>query len=106
GSSSKLVDMVSGSTVRYEGNIVWGGTAGMPNGYRTVDPKLVRDANGLLRLASGSPAVETSAGSYSYVTRDFDLQSRVGKPDVGADEYNSSAVRKPLTKADVGVSAP
>ncbi|MCX2949485.1 polysaccharide lyase 6 family protein [Lentzea sp. NEAU-D7] len=106
GSSSKLVDMMSGSTVRYEGNIVWGGTAGMPNGYRTVDPKLVRDANGLLRLASGSPAVETSAGTYSYVTRDFDLQSRVGKPDVGADEYNSSAVRKPLTKADVGVSAP
>lgn len=106
GSSSKLVDMMSGSSVKYEGNIVWGGTAGMPNGYRTVDPKLVRDANGLLRLASGSPAIETSAGTYSYVTRDFDLQSRSGKPDVGADEYNSSAVRKPLTKADVGVSAP
>lgn len=106
GSSSKLVDMMSGSTVRYEGNVVWGGTAGMPNGYRTVDPKLVRDANGLLRLASGSPAIDSSAGTYSYVTRDFDLQARSGKPDVGADEYNSSAVRKPLTKADVGVSAP
>ncbi|MFJ8965108.1 polysaccharide lyase 6 family protein [Lentzea sp. NPDC102401] len=106
GSSSKLVDMMSGSTVKYEGNIVWGGTAGMPSGYRTVDPKLVRDANGLLRLASGSPAIDSSAGTYSYVTRDFDPQPRVGKPDVGADEYNSSAVRKPLTKADVGVSAP
>ncbi|RDI19648.1 polysaccharide lyase 6 family protein [Lentzea flaviverrucosa] len=106
GSSSKLIDMMSGSTVKYEGNIVWGGTAGIPSGYRSVDPKLVRDSNGLLRLASGSPAVDTSAGTYSYVTRDFDLQSRSGKPDVGADEYNSSAVRKPLTKADVGVSAP
>ncbi|GLY49194.1 polysaccharide lyase 6 family protein [Lentzea sp. NBRC 102530] len=106
GSSSKLVDMMSGSTVKYEGNIVWGGTAGMPNGYRTVDPKLVRDSNGLLRLASGSPAIDTSVGSYSYVTRDFDLQARSGTRDVGADEYNSSAVRKPLTKADVGVSAP
>ncbi|MEV6713888.1 polysaccharide lyase 6 family protein [Lentzea sp. NPDC051208] len=106
GSSSKLIDMMSGSTVRYEGNIVWGGTAGIPSGYRSVDPKLVRDSNGLLRLASASPAIETSAGTYSYVTRDFDLQSRSGKPDVGADEYNSSAVRKPLTKADVGVSAP
>ena len=106
GSSSKLVDLMSGSTVKYEGNIVWGGTAGMPNGYRTVDPKLVRDSNGLLRLASGSPAIDSSAGTYSYVTRDFDLQARSGKPDVGADEYNSSAVRKPLTKADVGVSAP
>ncbi|WP_434448849.1 polysaccharide lyase 6 family protein [Lentzea sp. E54] len=106
GSSSKLIDMMSGSTVRYEGNIVWGGTAGIPSGYRSVDPKLVRDSNGLLRLSSGSPAIDSSAGTYSYVTRDFDPQSRSGKPDAGADEYSSSAVRKPLTKADVGVSAP
>ncbi len=106
GSSSKFIDMMSGSTVKYEGNIVWGGTAGISSGYRSVDPKLVRDSNGLLRLASGSPAIETSAGTYSYVTRDFDPQSRVGKPDVGADEYSLSATRKPLTTADVGVSAP
>ncbi len=106
GSSSKLIDMMSGSTVKYEGNIVWGGTAGIPSGYRSVDPKLLRDANGLLRLASGSPAIESSAGTYSYVTRDFDPQARSGKPDVGADEYSSSAIRKPLTAADVGVSGP
>lgn len=106
GSSSKLIDMMSGSKVRYEGNIVWGGTAGIPSGYRSVDPKLVKDANGLYRLTSGSPAVDASAGTYSYVTRDFDPQSRSGKPDVGADEYSSSAIRRPLTKADVGVSAP
>jgi hypothetical protein len=106
GTSSKFIDMMSGSTVKYEGNIVWGGSAGISSGYRSVDPKLVRDANGLLRLSSGSPAIETSAGTYSYVTHDFDPQSRVGKPDVGADEYSSSAVRKPLTPADVGVSAP
>ncbi|HUQ57943.1 polysaccharide lyase 6 family protein [Lentzea sp.] len=106
GSSSKLIDLMSGSTVKYEGNIVWGGTAGISSGYRSVDPKLVRDANGLLRLASGSPAIDSSAGTYSYVTRDFDPQARSGKPDVGADEYSSSATRKPLTKADVGVSAP
>ncbi|MFS8103546.1 polysaccharide lyase 6 family protein [Lentzea alba] len=106
GSSSKFVDMMSGSTVKYEGNIIWGGTAGISSGYRSVDPKLVRDSNGLLRLSSGSPAIETSAGTYSYVTRDFDPQSRVGKPDVGADEYSSSASRKPLTPSDVGVSAP
>jgi hypothetical protein len=106
GSSSKLVDLMSGSTVKYEGNIVWGGTAGIPSGYRSVDPRLVRDSNGLLRLSSGSPAIETSAGTYSYVTRDFDPQSRSGKPDVGADEYSTSATRKPLTSADVGVNAP
>ena len=108
GSSGGAVSMHAGSVVKYEGNIVWGATGGsMPaSGYKVVDPKLVRDANGLLRLASGSPAIDASAGTYSYVTRDFDPQARSGKPDVGADEYSSSAVRKPLTKADVGVSAP
>ena len=106
GSSSKFIDMMSGSTVKYEGNIIWGGTAGISSGYRSVDPKLVRDSHGLLRLSSGSPAIEGSAGTYSYVTKDFDSQSRVSKPDVGADEYSSTASRKPLTASDVGVSAP
>lgn len=108
GSSGGVVHMHSGSTVKYEGNLIWGGTGGsMPStGYRSADPKLVRDANGLLRLASTSPAIEASVGSYTYVTRDFDPQARSGKPDVGADEYSTSATRKPLTKADVGVSAP
>ncbi|MFJ5992780.1 polysaccharide lyase 6 family protein [Lentzea sp. NPDC092896] len=108
GSSGGVVSMHSGSTVKYEGNVIWGGSGGsMPSsGYKSVDPKLVKDANGLFRLSSGSPAIDASAGTYSYVTRDFDPQARAGKPDVGADEYNSSAVRKPLTKADVGVSAP
>jgi hypothetical protein len=76
------------------------------SGYKSADPRLVRDANGLLRLASDSPAIDASVGSYSYVTRDFDPQARSGKPDVGADEYSTSATRKPLTKADVGPSAP
>ena len=106
GSSSKFIEMMSGASVRYEGNIIWGGTADISSGYRSVDPKLVRDSNGLLRLSSSSPAIESSAGTYSYVTRDFDPQSRVGKPDVGADEYSSTASRKPLTPSDVGVSAP
>jgi hypothetical protein len=108
GSSGGVVSMHSGSVVKYEGNVIWGGTGGnMPaSGYKSVDPKLVKDANGLFRLASSSPAINASAGIYSYVTRDFDLQARSGKPDVGADEYSPSATRRPLTKADVGVSAP
>ncbi|WP_240687279.1 polysaccharide lyase 6 family protein [Amycolatopsis suaedae] len=104
GSSSKLVDMVGGSTVRYEGNIVWGGSAGSipPGGYRSVDPKLVRDAAGLQRLSAGSPAIDASAGSYPYVTVDFDPHARTGRPDTGADEFGGTVARKPLTKADVG----
>jgi hypothetical protein len=106
GSSGNLVDMVSGSTVRYEGNIAWGAAAGMPSGgYRSVDPRLVRDNAGLNRLASGSPAIDSSVGTYSYVTSDFDPQPRSGRLDVGADELGS-AVRVPLQRADVGPGAP
>ena len=108
GSSGGVVSMHSGSTVKYEGNVIWGGTGGnMPSsGYKSVDPKLVKDANGLFRLTSSSPAIDASVGAYSYVSRDFDPQTRSGKPDVGADEYSTSAIRKALTKADVGPSAP
>ena len=107
GTSGKLVDMTSGATVRYEGNILWGATAGIPNGYRSVDPKLAQDSAGLRRLTAGSPAVNTSTGSYPYAGKDFDLQTRSGTFDVGADEYAASgATRKPLTTADVGPKAP
>ncbi|MET9627797.1 polysaccharide lyase 6 family protein [Lentzea sp. NPDC006480] len=108
GSSGGVVSMRSGSIVKYEGNVIWGGTGGsMPaGGYKSVDPKLVKDSNGLFRLSSGSPAIDASVGTYSYVTRDFDPQERSGKADVGADEYSSSALRKALTKADVGPTAP
>jgi hypothetical protein len=38
---------------------------------------------------------------------DFDLQARTGTFDVGADEYFASGTtRVPLTKADVGPTAP
>ncbi|WP_020668093.1 polysaccharide lyase 6 family protein [Amycolatopsis nigrescens] len=107
GRSGKLVDMVGGATVRYEGNIAWGAEAGMPaDGHRAVDPKLVTDSAGLSRLAAGSPAVDTAAGSYPYLTADFDPHPRTGKLDVGADEFGGTVARKPLTKADVGPAAP
>ncbi|MCO1575706.1 polysaccharide lyase 6 family protein [Crossiella sp. SN42] len=107
GSSGSLVAMRSGATVKYEGNIAHGASAGMPaGGYRNVDPKLTTDANGLKRLSSGSPAIDAGVGSYSYVTTDFDPHARSGKLDVGADEFGGSVARKPLQKSDVGPSAP
>ncbi|MEV7097111.1 polysaccharide lyase 6 family protein [Amycolatopsis sp. NPDC051045] len=105
GTSGTLVTLPSGSTVKYEGNITFGGTAGIPS--RAVDPKLVKDAAGLYRLASGSPAINAGAGSYPYAAKDFDSQARTGAFDVGADEYFASGTtRVPLTKADVGPTAP
>ncbi|GLZ34037.1 lyase [Lentzea sp. NBRC 105346] len=103
-----LTDIRQGSTVKYEGNIVFGGSAGSipASGYKSVDPKLVRDANGLYHLGAGSPAIDAAQGLYPYVTKDFDPHDRSGKLDVGADEYGGSVSRKALTKADVGPSAP
>ncbi|WP_370971666.1 chondroitinase-B domain-containing protein [Amycolatopsis sp. cg9] len=105
GTSGTLVTLPSGSTVKYEGNITSGGTAGIPS--RSVDPKLVKDAAGLYRLAAGSPAIDAGVGSYPSAAKDFDLQARAGAYDVGADEYFASGTtRVPLTKADVGPTAP
>ncbi|MFJ9785169.1 chondroitinase-B domain-containing protein [Amycolatopsis sp. NPDC101161] len=105
GTSGTLVTLPSGSTVKYEGNITSGGTAGIPS--RSVDPKLVKDAAGLYRLAAGSPAIDAGVGSYPFAAKDFDLQARSGAYDVGADEYFASGTtRVPLTKADVGPTAP
>ncbi|MEU0532374.1 polysaccharide lyase 6 family protein [Amycolatopsis tolypomycina] len=105
GTSGTLVTLPGGSVVKYEGNITFGGAAGIPS--RNVDPKLVKDAAGLYRLASGSPAIDTGVGSYPAAAKDFDLQARSGTFDVGADEYFASGTtRVPLTKADVGPTAP
>lgn len=100
-----LVSMPGGSVVKYEGNIAWGGPAGMPSGgYKAVDPRLVQD--GLYRLSSGSPAVDAGVGSYPYAGTDFDLQARSGKYDAGADELLPGGARKALTTAEVGPLAP
>jgi hypothetical protein len=105
GTSGTLVTLPSGSTVKYEGNITFGGSAGIPS--RSVDPKLVKDAAGLYRLSPGSPAIDAGVGSYPFAAKDFDLQARSDAYDVGADEYFASgATRVPLTKADVGPAAP
>ncbi len=107
GTGGTLVSMPGGSVVKYEGNIAWGGSAGMPSGgYKAVDPRLVKDGNGLFRLSSGSPAVDSGVGSYPFAGTDFDLQARSGKYDIGADEMLPGGARKALTKEDVGPLAP
>ncbi|WP_394834267.1 polysaccharide lyase 6 family protein [Pendulispora rubella] len=106
--SGSLVRVGKASNLHWQGNILWGGSAGGASGYRLVNPQLEADANGLYRLASGTgPAVGTAQGSYSQVTLDFDLQPRSGAMDVGADEFvEGGSSRRPLTTADVGPSAP
>ncbi|MEC3973708.1 polysaccharide lyase 6 family protein [Amycolatopsis sp. H20-H5] len=104
GTKGTLVTMPSGSTVKYEGNLVFGATPGIPSGgSKTADPKLVKDAHGLFRLSAASPAINAGVGSYPSAGMDFDGQARSGRYDTGADEYFATgATRVPLTTADVG----
>ncbi|WP_412539384.1 polysaccharide lyase 6 family protein [Longispora sp. K20-0274] len=103
-----LVQVKQGDELTFEGNLAWGGTPGMPaGGYRRVDPRLVRDATGLYRPAAGSPAVDGAVGAYPQVGLDLDGQARGGRKDVGADEAGAPGpLRRPLTPADVGPTAP
>ncbi|WP_248928312.1 polysaccharide lyase 6 family protein [Paenibacillus hamazuiensis] len=92
-----------------EGNIGYGSTidnvSRSSSEIRNIDPKFTT-VSGLQKLASSSPAIDGSKGSYAFVTDDMDGQARSNN-DVGADEYSTaSIVRAPLTTSDVGVNAP
>jgi hypothetical protein len=91
---------------KWEGNIFWGtATTTIPaSGYKKVDP-LLTAADGVSHIGAGSPAIDSSVGSYG-VTEDMDGQPRSGTADVGADELSTAPVkRRPLTAADVGPMA-
>jgi len=98
----------TGSSSHFSANILFGSSAGsVPSGgYKTVDPKLAKDAHGLLRPTSSSPVIGAATGSFPQVSKDIDQQSRPTAKDVGADQYNSATPGRPLTTADVGPTAP
>jgi poly(beta-D-mannuronate) lyase len=95
-------------SITFEGNILWGAGANgtIPSsGFRRIDPRLVRNGNGVLHLADDSPAVDEAAGSYSLAD-DLDGQPRTGAKDVGADETSGeAATRRALMSSDVGPGA-
>ena len=91
------------------GNVLWSvSTAGdIPaEGYVVADPKLVPDANGILRPDKESPLIDSAAGEFSMVKVDLDGQPRADKMDKGSDEISAEpAVARLLTAADVGPNA-
>jgi hypothetical protein len=92
---------------RYTANIV-NGSPGITRSaaeVRRVDPKLVKVGD-VLKLASGSAAIDKGAASFAFVTEDIEGQPRT-TPDVGADELSTAPVlNHPLTAEDVGPDAP
>jgi hypothetical protein len=93
----------AGEGTRFEGNLA-SANPGVTMGTRVADPMLVK-MEGAFRVAAGSPAIDSAAGAYDYVTEDLDGQPR-SKNDVGADELAPGPLRRPLTEADVGPDAP
>jgi poly(beta-D-mannuronate) lyase len=93
----------------WEGNIIFNtnGAGDMPPGsFKTVDPKLARDAAGEFHLQKLSPAINVAAGNYPAVKTDMDGQMRKSPLDVGADEVSNTIVNaRILNPADVGVEA-
>lgn len=109
GSENELVKIITQpQSMTWESNIMFpAGTATLgisatSQQIRQTDP-LFTMQDSLWTLTAGSPAVDSSTGTYSFVTDDIYGRQRTGIKDIGAEEYSSGAViRKPLTAADVG----
>jgi hypothetical protein len=95
-----LGNLVEGTAVPASHNAILGG-------FEKTELKLVRSADGLIRLSAISPAVDAAKAPYLAIEEDMDGQPRYGGSDVGADEYKpgNAITRRPLTAADVGPNA-
>ncbi len=91
---------------RVIGNLAHGGDLGweVPEGVTVFDPKLERDANGILRAIAGSTVRGQAVGAFPAVSVDLDGDTRPAKGrDIGCDQFvANSRHRQPLTAADVG----
>lgn len=106
-----IFEGTEGSGWTWEGNIAFGGGLGPKFGSPSseidvTNPDLQSGGDGVWRLSSTSPAINSSVGDYSnLITDDMDGQPRIGVFDVGADEFSAATiVRKPFVAGDVGPS--
>lgn len=90
----------------YSGNIMYGAALGIDSqpGIAEIDPQLFLDVDSLYRIASTSPAIDASEGSYPDISIDMDGQLRDSlSKDIGADEHSADSILlSPLTAEDVG----
>ncbi|MCJ8331808.1 MAG: right-handed parallel beta-helix repeat-containing protein [Lentisphaeria bacterium] len=89
-----------------EGNIVDGREMGhiKTQGFKKIVVKMI-EKDGVQRPAPGSPVIGTAEGKLPKISTDIDGQDRGTKKDVGCDQLSEKPVkRKPVSKADVGIS--
>lgn len=93
---------------KWEGNVIYQvkGAGNMPEGtYKTMDPKLVRNATGTYHLEGTNPGLNAE-GAYPMITVDMDGQSRRQPLQVGADQISKDpVVARILTPELVGYKA-
>ncbi|OXM85788.1 lyase [Paenibacillus rigui] len=94
----------------FEGNIGYGSTVNNKSRAAAeiwnTNP-LFTTVGGLQKLSDSSPAINYAKGSYAFVTKDMDGETR-STNDTGADERSNATTFsiRPLTPADVGPLAP
>jgi poly(beta-D-mannuronate) lyase len=81
-------------------NLVSGADGPLPAGFRAVDPKLARVADGMLRPSAGAAGLETSAGGMPPVADDIDGQPRGARTDAGCDQRSDAPGRFRVLRRD------
>ncbi len=97
-----------GSNLAPRGGATLGVTgAAWTTAFVDLDPKLVARGELSVLGPASTNAIGKADKAYAWIGVDLDGQPRDGEPDLGADEYGTSAiVRAPLTAVDVGPAAP
>jgi poly(beta-D-mannuronate) lyase len=99
----------TGTSSIYEGNIKQNGTWDITtdeNDNTSVTSGLIATTKtDFYRLITGSTAIGSGLGSYSYLTEDVTGGARPSSGfSVGAEEFNSGGILLPYTSSDVGVT--
>ncbi|GHS85130.1 hypothetical protein FACS1894201_04520 [Bacteroidia bacterium] len=104
-SSAALAAVAFSNNIFYPTGSAQVGITYTPAQVNLVDPQLVHTTcpDGstnctdtlpvkVYKIGSGSPAIDAITGIPTYLTTDFEKQSRTGNADIGADEYRSDPI--------------
>lgn len=90
----------------YQGNITQNGSWDLTNGVnsnQTVASGLLVSSTDFYRIASGSAAIDSGVGTYSFLTKDILDGNRGVAFDAGAEEFGAGGSVGPYQLSDVGV---
>ncbi|MDO7172979.1 chondroitinase-B domain-containing protein [Mariniflexile sp. AS56] len=95
----------TGASSIYQGNITQNGSWDLTNNVnsnKTVSSGLLTSGTDFYRIQSGSPAINTGVGSYTFLTADILGGTREVAFDAGAEEFGATGTLKPYKVSDIG----